>query len=140
MAHSKRWTTILSGKVFAALFGPAGATSPVVACRWLAGGLYVAPHESGGFVPLKILALDNHGVHVRIYSNVYPAPPARIDEPALYMAGVDKRQDEPLGVGHLPISRDSFSGWGVRFVQQSLLVAEELQGYRVWLDAEGGCF
>jgi hypothetical protein len=127
-------------RLFAILFGTAVATSPAAAGQWLEGGLYVTPQENGSFVPLKILRVDNHGVHVRIYSNVYPTPPAHIDESTLYMAGVDKLEDEPLGMGHLPISSEAFSGWGAEFVQQSSVVAEELEGYQMWLEAEGGYF
>lgn len=127
-------------RLFAVLFGTAVATSPAAASQWLEGGLYVTPQENGSFVPLKILRVDNHGVHVRIYSNVYPTPPAHIDESTLYMAGVDKREDEPMGMGHLPISSETFSDWGAEFVQQSSVVAEELEGYQMWLEAEGGYF
>lgn len=84
--------------------------------------------------------MDNHGVHVRIYSNVYPTPPAQIDESTLYMAGLDKREDEPLGMGHLPIFNETFSSWGAEFVQQSSVAAEELEGYQMWLEVEGGYF
>jgi len=127
-------------RLFSILFGAAGATSPAAARQWVEGGLYVTPRENRNFVPLKILKVDDHGVHVRIYSNVYPTPPAHIDESTLYMAGVDKREDEPLGMGHLPISSESFSGWGAAFVQQSSVGAEELEGYQMWLEAEGGYF
>jgi len=100
----------------------------------------VTPQENGRFVPLKILKVDDHGVHIRIYSNVYPAPPSHIDESTLYMAGVDKREEEPLGMGHLPVSNQSFSGWEATFVQQSSVNTEELEGYQMWLEAEGGYF
>ncbi|QNH10620.1 hypothetical protein [Xanthomonas sp. SI] len=124
----------------ALLFGKAVAASPADAVQWQEGGLYVTERESGRFVPLKILKLDAHGVHVRVYSNVYPEPPARIDVSTLYMAGVDRPDDVPLGMGHLPISTASFSGWEARFVQPSTVAAEELDGYDVWRDAEGGYF
>ena len=127
-------------RLLAVLFGTAVATSPAVAGQWIEGGLYVTPQENGNFVPLKILKVDSYGVHVRIYSNVYPTPPALIDETTLYMAGVDKREEEPLGMGHLPISSESFSGWDAKFVQKSSVAAEELDGYQMWLEAEGGYF
>jgi hypothetical protein len=127
-------------RLFAVLFGTAVAASPAAAGQWIEGGLYVAPRENGNFIPLKILKVDDHGVHVCIYSNVYPAAPVHIDESALYMAGVDKREDEPLGMGHLPISHEAFAGWGAKFVQQSSVAAQELEGYGMWLEAEGGYF
>ncbi|MBD7924217.1 hypothetical protein [Xanthomonas bonasiae] len=122
------------------LFGKPVAASPADTVQWQQGGLYVTERENGRFVPLKILKLDAHGVHIRVYSNVYPEPPARIDEATLYMAGVDRPDDVPMGMGHLPISIASFSGWEARFVQPSSVTAEELDGYDIWRDAEGGYF
>lgn len=127
-------------RLFAVLFGTSDVRLPAVASEWLEGGLYVTAQDIGRFVPIKILKVDDHGVHVRTYSNVYPAPPDRIDEAALYMAGLDRREDEPLGMGHLPLSNESFSGWQARFIQQSSVSTEELEGYQVWLEAEGGYF
>jgi hypothetical protein len=127
-------------KFLSVLFGTAIAASSAAADRWVEGGLYVTEQEPGRFVPLKVLKVDERGVHVRVYSNVFRAPPKTIDESTLYMAGVDRRDDEPLGMGHLPISKASFSGWNARFVQQSSVTAEELEGYDMWRDAEGGYF
>ena len=127
-------------RLLTVLFGTAVVATPVAAGQWLEGGLYVTAREEGGFVPLKILKLDDHGVHVRVYSNVYPAPPEAIDESTLYMAGADRRDGEPLGMGHLPISTASFSGWEAQFVQPSSVAAEEREGYELWLEAEGGYF
>lgn len=127
-------------KFLATLFGTGTADRAAAAAQWQEGGLYVTEQESGGFVPLKILKLDAHGVHVRVYSNVYPEPPASIDEATLYMAGMDRPDNVPMGMGHLPISTASFSGWEARFVQPSSVTAEELEGYDMWRDAEGGYF
>jgi len=121
------------------LFGTASAASPA-ATEWMEGGLYVTPRENGAYVPLKILKVDADGVHVRIYSNVYPEVPARIDESTLYMAGIDQREDEPMGMGHLPISLSSFSTWGAVLVQPSSVSDQELEGYALWLEANGGYF
>lgn len=127
-------------KLLAVLFGAAVATTPAAAGQWVEGGLYVAPQSNGTYVPLKILKVDAHGVHVRVYSNVYRALPAHIDEAALYMAGVDRREDEPLGMGHLPISHASFAGWSARFVQRSTVTSGEREGYEMWREAKGGYF
>lgn len=124
----------------ARLFGKPIAATPAEPIQWQEGGLYVTEQEDGRFVPLKILKLDAQGVHVRVYSNMYPEPPAHIDESTLYMAGMERPDDVPMGMGHLPISTASFSGWEARFVQPSTVAAEELEGYEVWRDAEGGYF
>lgn len=106
---------------------------------WVDGGLYAIPRD-GAYGILKILKQDAHGVHVRCYSNVFAAPPVAVDEADLYLAGIDRRADEPLGMGHLPVSYASFTGWGAVFVQASAVEAGELEGYEAWRDAEGGYF
>lgn len=127
-------------RLLAVLFGVSSAASCTVADQWLEGGLYVTPREGGTFAPLKILKLDDHGVHIRTYSNVYAEVPSRIDESSLYMAGMDSREEEPPGMGHLPISRESFASWGATFIQKSSVSPDELEGYQMWLEAEGGYF
>lgn len=104
------------------------------------GGLYSIPGEADGYSVLKILKLDEGGVHLRLYSNQFPEPPRQIDESALYMAGMDRQKGEPLGMGHAPISKKSFATWRATFVQQSTVKADELEGYRMWLEAGGGYF
>ena len=126
-------------KLFQALFGGTKASASVDG-QWSEGGLFVTPMEGGKFRPLKILKTDAHGVHIRVYSNLYQGVPEQIDESALYMAGADRGEKEPLGMGHLPVSRKSFSSWGAIFVQHSSVSPDELDGYQVWLEAKGGYF
>jgi hypothetical protein len=104
------------------------------------GGLYYTPAENGGYSVLKILKLDEGGVHLRLYSNNFAAPPRTIDEDALYMAGIDRKPGEELGMGHAPISKKSFAGWKAVFAQQSSVEDEELEGYKIWLEADAGYF
>jgi hypothetical protein len=107
---------------------------------WVEGGLYAMEAEGGGYQVLKILKIDDGGVHVRLYSNRFEDVPESVDEDTLYMVGIDHGPDEELGIGHLPLSRQSFSSWGARFVQQSTVSPEELEGYEMWLDADGDYF
>jgi len=104
------------------------------------GGLYHVPDDGGTYKVLKVLKVDDGGVHVRLYSNVLNSPPTHIEESTLYMAGMDRRPDEPMGMGHLPISHGSFAGWNAVFVQQSSVTDDELEGYRMWAEAKGGYF
>lgn len=105
------------------------------------GGLYYTPAEKGsGYNVLKILKLDDHGVHIRLYSNHFVAAPTRVDEATLYMAGIDHKPGEALGIGHLPLSTASFAGWRPVFVQQSTVKPDELEGYEEWKKASAGYF
>jgi len=104
------------------------------------GGIYYTQNENSSYSVLKILKLDDNGVHVRLYSNQFPSPPKHVDESKLYMAGVDKKPNETLGMGHAPVSKKSFSGWKATFVQQSTVKDEEMKGYKMWAEAKGGYF
>jgi len=108
--------------------------------NWVEGGLYCTRNENGSYSVLKILKIDDGGFHVRLYSNQFSKPPQKVDESTLYMAGMDRKPNERLGMGHYPVSKKSFLGWGATFVQQSAVSAEELDGYKMWLDAKGGYF
>jgi hypothetical protein len=104
------------------------------------GGLYYTPGEKGGYSVLKVLKLDDGGVHVRLYSNQFAEPPTKMDESTLYMAGMNRKPNEQMGMGHAPISKKSFGGWKAVFIQQAAVKKEELEGYEMWLEAKGGYF
>jgi hypothetical protein len=104
------------------------------------GGLYYLQNENGSCSVLKVLKLDDQGVHVRRYSNQFPSPPTGVDESTLYMVGVDHKPNETVGMGHAPLSRKSFQAWKATFFQQSSVKEDELEGYKMWLEANGGYF
>ena len=104
------------------------------------GGIYATRQDDGQYTILKVLKIDEHCVHVRMYSNVYKEIPKQVDESTLYMAGMERKPNEVLGMGHAPISKESFSTWGSVFVQQSIVAQSELEGYNMWLEASGSCF
>lgn len=104
------------------------------------GGLYATRAENGTYSVLKILKLDPQGVHARLYSNQFPEFPTKLDESLLYMAGMERKPSESMGMGHVPISRHSFASWGARFIKIVPVVEEELEGYNMWKEAKGGYF
>ncbi len=108
--------------------------------KWVEGGLYSTLSEDGSYSVLKILKMDDHGFHVRLYSNQFAEAPSKVDESALYMVGMDRKPNERLGMGHIPVSKKSFSSWGATFLQQSAVSQEELEGYKMWLEDKGGYF
>ena len=107
---------------------------------WKEGGLYSVEGEKGGYSVVKILKLDASGVHIRAYSNRFPQRPTDVDVSKLYMAGIDRKPDEELGMGHLPLGRESFSGWNPKFIKVVPVDASELEGYKMWEEAQGGYF
>ena len=104
------------------------------------GGLYSNRNESGTYSVLKILKLDDNGVHVRLYSNQFDKHPESLDETALHLSGINRKPNESLGMGHLPLSRGSFATWEIRFIKTVPVTKEELAGYNEWKEAQGGYF
>ncbi len=106
------------------------------------GFFYAIPREKGGYNVLKVLEKDDNGVHVRIYSNVYPNMPVQLNPKDLWMAGIlNKSENVDLGKGHLPISYSSFMTWeAIPLNDYEEVTEEQLDGYQYWKEAEGGYF
>jgi hypothetical protein len=96
--------------------------------------------ESGGFSIVKVLKIDAEGVHIRVFSNRFAQRPADIDISNLYMAGIDRKDDEELGLGHLPLRRETFSGWKPQLIKVVPVQPAELEGYEMWKEGKGGYF
>ena len=56
-----------------------------------------------------------------------------------FMASYDQ-EELPLGMGHVPVSHDSFHSWGMEFLQKSTVTEDELEGYQLWKESNGGYF
>ena len=108
--------------------------------QYLEGGLYSVTAENGHYAVVKILRTDNRGVHLRLFSNVFQERPRRVDSKTLYLAGMDHKPDEQLGMGHAPISYESFRTWQAVFIQKESVQPGELDGYKMWKEAKGGYF
>jgi hypothetical protein len=95
------------------------------------GGIYVTEDvtsEVPGYRLMKILKVEADAVHVRLYSDDFQTKPT--GEPT-HMT---------VGIGHMPISREQFWRWEPEFIEVSSVSAEELEGYEIWRDADGGIF
>ena len=108
--------------------------------EWSEGGLYSVESEDGGYSVAKILKLDTEGVHIRLFSNQFPTRPSDVDTSKLYMAGINHKPDEQLGIGHLPLSRASFQNWKPVQIKVVSVNADELEGYEMWKASGGGYF
>lgn len=101
------------------------------------GSLHVL-RENRAYHVAKILATDDHGVHIRIYSNRWQAPPRSI-EPSSLVLGAENAEQDP-GMGHLPFTKRAFLTQGPVFLQEGTVTEEELDGFRMWEEAKGGYF
>ena len=103
------------------------------------GGLYAIAEEQGGYVVVKVLAVDHIAVHLRQYSNQFDTLPDELD-PATLDWSLDlekfKSDDQKaIGIGHFPVSLDGFWDDDPMLVQVAEVEDDELDGYRTWLES-----
>ncbi len=136
----KLFITILILIPFIALISGCMKKSPKT--QVIEGGLYAIPKENNdGYNIMKILKIEDNGYHVRIYSNVFKQIPNDVNVNQLYMVGIkERKENEILGMGHLPISKKTFESYQLFFVKKVDVTEEELEGYRMWQEAKGGYF
>ena len=97
----------------------------------------VIVREEGSYAPAKVLARDRKGVHLRLYSDRWAAPPDRLDPWALRMERFDARVP---GVGHIPMTVNAYVAMEPTFERLALTVSREFDGLRTWEEAQGGYF
>ncbi|HKD82282.1 MAG TPA: hypothetical protein VKH81_21495 [Candidatus Angelobacter sp.] len=101
-------------------------------------GGYYSIADGPAFSIAKILRLEPHTVHVRIYKENFPQRPRSIDPTALTLGRIDDQ--DGFGMGHLPLRLESFMERQPRFLTYAAVEAGELEGYNMWKEAEGGVF
>ena len=101
-----------------------------------AGELYSVETGDGTFSIVKILAIDDDIVHIRIYNNRFATRPEQVDASQLSLGTLDDQGG--FGIGHFPIPLSEFEAWDPRFLQSEGVTEEELEGYRLWQEMTGG--
>ena len=109
----------------------------VIAPRYSPGDLYSVKDEHG-FKIVKVLADEQNIVHIRIYKNLFAERPVEVDQTKLSLGNV--RDPDGFGIGHMPISRSEFTSWQPELIAHSTITREELEGYELWKQSNGGVF
>jgi hypothetical protein len=105
------------------------------------GDLVSVITDAGRFAVMKVLAADAGGVHVRLYVQRFDRRPGPAGLGELSTAPFGPGHDHPFSIGHLPLSHASFATWQPELITRGPAVTEEeLDGYRMWQDANGGYF
>jgi hypothetical protein len=109
------------------------------------GAIYSIPGSlPDTFQVIKVLAVDEFGVHVRMYGNSFAhrpttVAPALLDtSPFLSLAPEDAGQEWPLSVGHLPLLASTFAGMQAVYITRDDVTPDELEDYLDWRQAGGG--
>lgn len=106
--------------------------------RPIAGDLVsvVSDHQ---IAVMKVLAVDDGGVHVRLYVERFTTRPSSVDTNCLSLAAFGAAK-KPFSIGHMPMTYQRFLGWQPEPCGRADVQDEELEGYRIWLDSKGGYF
>jgi hypothetical protein len=103
--------------------------------EWIVGGLY-SVRAKNDFNIVKVLAVDEVAVHVRVYKQCYDSRPNVVDPSTLTLGTI--YDEDGFGMGHLPLSQRELTSWEPAFLCQSTVIPEELEGYRLWREHNGG--
>lgn len=103
----------------------------------IVGGIY-SLWARGAYRAAKILAVDEGGMHIRVYANGWPERPKTIDPVELTLDS--GATDGARAYGHLPLLKKSFLAMGPRHAVTTSVDESELEGHRMWAEAKGGYF
>jgi hypothetical protein len=92
--------------------------------------------EGGLFGVIKVLAVADGVVHVRLYREKFPERPSRIVATSLTLGSLS--DSGGFGMGHLPLSGATFASWVSVPFQNEPVTEAELEGYRMWQENAGG--
>jgi len=107
---------------------------------FIAGDIVSVATDDGKFGVMKILAVDDAGIHTRLYVQRFAERPRLADISELSTAPFGPENGNPLSIGHLPLTHDGFAIWQPEVITNRLVREEELMGYRMWQKAQGGYF
>jgi hypothetical protein len=102
----------------------------------IAGGVYSIRSEESHYSIARLLVVDEVATHVRLYKNRFTSRPTEIDFNDLALGSVHET-DRP-GIGHLPLRRELFLSWEPELLMIRRVAEEELEGYKLWKESEGG--
>ena len=104
------------------------------------GDLLSVLTEDGQFGVMKVLAVDDKGIHVRLYAQRFKERPRASDLHELSTKPFPSEHGNPFSFGHMPFSHSSFLSWEPQAVGSAPVSEDELKGHRMWKEADGGYF
>jgi hypothetical protein len=91
------------------------------------GGIYATPEKDGSWRIVRVLAVDERAVHLRSYTDRFAEQPKDVDLAKLNWF-----------IGHVPVAREGFEKEPRVLVKVVPVADEELEGYKLYLDAMNG--
>ena len=101
------------------------------------GGLYATKNEDGTYGVTKVLVVDDFAVHLRSYANRFEELPTdNIDPSVLTLGSIS--DGGGFGIGHFPLAKEGFWNDDPMYLKKTPVADDELEGYRMYLEAMGG--
>ena len=100
------------------------------------GDLCSIGKDEDSYGVVKVVAVADGVVHVRLYKERFGARPTRLVASSLTLGRID--EPGPTGIGHLPLSQATFESWVPEKFQSEPVTADELKGYHMWQENSGG--
>ena len=100
------------------------------------GGLYTTQDKDGSWRVMKVLAVDDMAVHLRSYANKFPEQPKDVDPAQLILGGL--KNPAGFGIGHFPLAKEGFFKDNPVLIKVVPVKEEELEGYKLYLEAMKG--
>lgn len=97
------------------------------------GGLYATQDKDGSWRVMKVLAVDEHAVHLRSYANKFPEQPRDVDRAKLTLGGLN--DPAGFGIGHFPLAKEGFFNDNPVLIKVVPVKEDELEGYKLYLEA-----
>jgi len=101
--------------------------------RIVIGGLYATKWDDGSFRIVKVLALDQHAAHLRLYAETFDEFPNNASSDQLTLGNA--LDGGPVGMGHFPIQIAGFFNEDRKFIKEEEVMESELKGYRLYLQS-----
>ena len=99
-------------------------------------GGYYSIIDGDDFAIARVLKIDPEIVHIKIYKQHFSQRPRAIDPARLTLGTI--HDDDGFGMGHLPLRMQTFSEREPAFITHLPVAGDELDGYNMWKDADGG--
>ena len=103
-----------------------------------AGDLVSVVASDGAFAIAKLLAVDDVGVHIRLYAERFHQRPSAASVHHLSLG--PNSDGRAFSAGHLPLTFDSFARWEPSLIDRGAVDHDELEGFRIWEEHQGGYF
>jgi len=101
------------------------------------GALYTYKCNDGSWRILKVLAVDERTVHLRLYSNKFKEEPQDVDSEVLTVIP-SKEPNGGVGIGHFPVGRGGFLTEEHVLIKIVPVKDDELEDYRFYLETVKG--